>query len=102
MGATPVCDGTNLEHCCTIRGVVCPYLVSDVNGRNFGCGLFVVYGSWTLVHESEEWKATDAAVWFNETYPGFGCGDWPQNIPNVSGGLCCWDKEKEVSIGNLG
>lgn len=98
------CHSNGTEHCCWIGGVACPHLGENiVMGRRWACTLLVEYGSWGAVYESVEYQATAAAAFFTENHPGKGCGDWPQNIPEVMAegiGLCCWNTE--VSLGNLG
>ena len=75
--------GDNGGHCCYIGGKVC-YFYDD------GCTLRAELGSWEAVHSDRRWKRSKVGKWFAVNYSGFGCGDWPQKIPNVRGGLCCW------------
>ncbi len=89
-----VCTGNSTEHCCWINGVVCPYLEENtVEGRRWACGLLRKLGSWEAVYDSSEYQTSDAAAMFTAVWPGFGCGDWPQDIPGVlasPSGNCCW------------
>ncbi len=89
-----ICTGNNMDHCCWINGAVCPYLEENtVEGRRWACGLLRELGSWEAVYASNEYQTTDAAAMFVDVWPGFGCGDWPQNIPDVitsPSGNCCW------------
>lgn len=86
------CNGNNGDHCCWVDGNVCEKLdLSDPLVPR--CSLLTELGSWDAVHESEEWKALPVAEWFGEMCPGFGCGDWPEKIPDVMDqptGKCCW------------
>lgn len=89
------CHGLGDEHCCWIGGVPCPFLEEGtVEGRRWVCGLLRELGSWDAVYEDERYRAADVAAWFAENYPGFGCGDWPQSIPEVMStpgtGRCCY------------
>lgn len=90
----PICHGNGSDHCCWINGKVCPHLEENtVPGRRWACGLLRVHGDWETVYQTPEYQATDAATWFASSHPGYGCGDWPQNIPPViqgGVGLCCW------------
>ena len=87
-------DARTGDHCCWIAGELCPHLEEGtVPGRRWVCGLYRELGSWEQVYADPRYLASDAAAWFADAYPGFGCGDWPQNIPVVmarSGNLCCW------------
>jgi hypothetical protein len=91
------CHGNSPTHCCWIGGQVCPHLEEDtVEGRRWACGLYRRYESWDAVYDSPEYAATDAAVSFAVNHPGYGCGDWPQNIPEAAAsvsGKCCWQEE---------
>jgi len=73
----PVCHGNADDHCCYF-GEVCKHLEENtVEGRRWACGLYVKYGSWDKVYESEEWPdvySKSQAVGLRE---GFRCGDWP-------------------------
>ena len=90
------CHGDGGDHCCYINGTTCPFLEEGtVEGRRWACGLLRELGTWQAVYADRRWSGSDIAAWFNQRYPGFGCGDWPQNVmditaqhPNV--GLCCY------------
>ena len=89
------CHGNGVDHCCLIKGTVCSYLEENtVAGRRWACGLFRRHETWDNVYASVEYQDTDAARWFADHYPGYGCGDWPQNIPEVMEtpglGRCCY------------
>ena len=92
-----ICHGNNDSHCCWINGVECPYLEENtVEGRRWACGLLRELGSWEKVYRSTRYRRTDAGKWFKKAYPGFGCGDWPQNITEAiesPGGKCCWQDD---------
>lgn len=88
----PVCNGqgANGTHCCFIAGEVCQFL--DTSGEIPRCS---VWGNW-----DGRWHEAPVGRWFAETYPGFDCGDWPQNIPEVMAAAptagpfyaCCWGR----------
>ena len=67
------------EHCCWIQGQVCEFLTSDY-----------LCGKWDSLGDPE-WQSAPVGRFFAALYPGYDCSDWPQNIPDVSGGLCCWE-----------
>jgi len=98
-----ICNGNNDYHCCWIAGQVCPHLEEGtVAGRRWACGLYREHGSWEKVYASAEYRATAAAASFKVHHPGYGCGDWPQNIPEAIesvSGKCCW---QEVNDGDVG
>lgn len=96
------CSGNGPDHCCWVNGQVCPALRDDGPGaeRRWVCTLYEAAGDWAAVHASPEWRALPVAAWFEEQYPGHGCGDWPQGIAAVVGGRCCW--ETEVAVGRVG
>jgi len=81
--------GVGGDHCCYIAGRVCVFYDN-------GCSLLVELGTWEKVHTDIRWKSAPVAQYFADHYPGFGCGDWPQNIPEVMSKqlgafhLCCW------------
>jgi hypothetical protein len=90
-----VCDGrgAGTGHCCWITGQQCSALVV-VDGQA-RCSLYLKYGDWPTVYESSEWQSLPAGSYYEDRWPGqgYGCGDWPQNIPEVMAagiGLCCW------------
>ncbi len=80
--------GDSGDHCCYINGKVCHFW-------DDGCTLRAELGSWDAVHTDIRWKRAKVGKWFTETYPGYGCGDWPQKIPGLVGltGSCCWRGE---------
>lgn len=90
-----VCTGRGArgDHCCYIDGKVCFYY-------DDGCSVLAKLGSWDAVHADKNWKRSKVGQYFAETYPGYGCGDWPQNIPEVMAkadvtgpfGPCCWGR----------
>jgi hypothetical protein len=89
-----VCHGNNDFHCCWINGQVCLHLEErTVEGRRWACGLLRELGTWDAVYQDPRYQATTAARSFQEHHPGYGCGDWPQNLPDVmanGSGLCCY------------
>jgi len=93
------CHGNGDLHCCWIAGVVCPHLEEGtVEGRRWVCGLLRVHETWEAVYETAEYQATDAAAMFaaaTDGWFGYGCGDFPQNIPQAMAspsGKCCWQE----------
>lgn len=101
----PFCHGNNPDHCCHLGEYgVCEYLEEyTVPGRRWACGLFRELGSWEAVYADARYRGSEAKRFMDRVFPGFGCGDWPQNIPGRleegGYGLCCW---REVSDGNVG
>ncbi len=79
-------QGANGDHCCWINGEVCIYL--DTSGPIPRCA---IWGHW-----DGRWHQSPVGRWFAKNYPGYNCGDWPQNIPEVvqTGpySLCCWSE----------
>jgi len=49
-------EGVDSDHCCYIAGKQCDYLVENVAGRRYACGLFVKYGSWEKMNVTPEYK----------------------------------------------
>jgi hypothetical protein len=87
------CHGNLDDHCCYIRGEVCLYLEEGtVEGRRWSCGLFRELGSWDAVHRDARYKGSAIAAWFTQNFPGYGCGDWPQNLEPLTFGVgrCCY------------
>jgi len=85
-------NGDRPGHCCWINGKVCNYLtvVDDVPR----CSLLLELGDWAKVHRDRRWKRSIVGQWFKTNHPGYGCGDWPQHIPEVMAqpsGRCCWN-----------
>ena len=88
-------QGSNGDHCCYIAGQVCQFL--DTSGEIPRCS---VWGNWDL-----RWRNAPVGQWFAETYPGYTCADWPQNIPEVmereAGPFytCCWGRGNYGDVG---
>lgn len=88
-------QGANGTHCCYIAGRVCEFL--DTSGDMPRCSL---YDQWGNLKDNPEWVDAPVGRWFAANYPGYDCGDWPQNIPEVmetapSAGpfyACCWGR----------
>lgn len=80
----PTPDG-GWDHCCYIDGQVCQFLTYEGNLPR--CSLF---DQWGALRDNPEWVDAPVGQFFAVFYPSFDCGDWPQNIPNVKGGLCCY------------
>lgn len=90
--------GPDGSHCCYVNGEVCPALILVEDRPR--CSLLMDLGSWEAVHTDPRYQALPVAAWFEKTHPGYGCGDWPQNIPEVMArprGRCCYDRKEEAS-----
>lgn len=92
------CHGNGADHCCWIDGKACSYLEEyTVPGRRWACGLLRELGSWSALYADPRYQGTEAAAWLALHYPGYGCGDYPQNIPEAMStpgiGLCCFKGE---------
>jgi hypothetical protein len=68
--------------CCWVEGSRCEFLTDDRL-----CGLMLEHGDWKAVHADQRWLESPIGRVFARVYPGFGCGDYPQNIPGAPG--CC-------------
>jgi hypothetical protein len=66
-------------HCCWVKGEVCEFLVENVDGRRFACGLRVELGDWAKVHADPRY-APIAVIFKDEGL----CGDW-----QPVAGQCC-------------
>jgi hypothetical protein len=100
------CHGNGEDHCCYLgKYGVCQYVEENtVPGRRWTCGLYRELGSWEAVYADRRYQTSDAGRFMAERFPGYGCGDWPQNIPDVmqsTKGKCCYH-EAEVTLGNVG
>lgn len=73
------------DHCCYINGAVCQFLV--IEGDLPRCSLFEQWGRLT---GNPDWVAAPVGQFFVARYPGFDCGDWPQDIPVEIAGRCCY------------
>ena len=70
-------------NCCTdLEGRRCPFLTDEML-----CQLFVEHGSWDEACSDAGWVAEVGPI-FARRWPGYHCGDWPQNIPTVRVGCC--------------
>lgn len=75
------CSGNGMDHCCYLIGRVCPHLEeATVPGRHWVCGLYRELGSWDAVEADARYLRDVQPMW-DIKHPGFGCGDWPQNMP---------------------
>jgi len=98
-----ICTGrgdTDGGHCCWIHGEICEFLFVNRGGWR-RCRL---HSDWGNLTELAEWANAPIGQWFAENHPGYDCGDWPQNIPEVMAkerGLCCWNETVEVNLGNM-
>ena len=104
MGRLPECNGRGSagDHCCYINGEVCEFLSADNEGTP-RCSLFQKWGS---LYDDPVWRNAPAGRYFAEHYPGFECGDWPQNIPGVMARepdagpfyACCWGRGNNGNV----
>lgn len=83
------------EHCCWIDGAVCPfYDTSEGTPKDKACSLRRILGSWEAVYADARYQAVVQPT-FDRILPGYGCGDYPQNIPIImespQSGKCCWE-----------
>jgi hypothetical protein len=78
-----ICDGNGTEHCCWVKGTVCPHLVENTAGRRWACSLLIKYGSWPAMNESEEYAPIGAA-WLTVRAPFNWCETY---VPNDT--QCC-------------
>ncbi len=81
-------QGPAIPHCCVLGGTVCDYLVENVDGRRYACGLFVELGSWDAVEADPRY--IPIAIYFESPTM---CRNW-QPRP----GECC----RKVRDGDLG
>ena len=95
MALTPpsLCTGRGdtsglLPHCCVLGGVVCDYLVENVNGRRYACSLMIELGSWDRVESDPRYQPI--AEHFDSPTM---CRDWQPRE-----GECC----RKVRDGDLG
>lgn len=85
------CDGNGGNHCCYLAGKQCE-LLTHIDGVP-RCSLMLEHGDWSKVHADPRYIAAGLPEFYERRWPGmgYGCGDWPQNIPNCRGGLCCFE-----------
>jgi len=92
-----VCDGRGGPDgdCCWIEGARCPHVIDA--GDRVLCGLRLELGSWAKVHADPRW-IRDVKPTYDRLWPGYGCGDYPQNIPavmnNPDAGKSCWEARR--------
>ena len=87
MANGTVCVPTVEDHCCHTPVGVCQFL----DRIEMRCTLRTDLGSWEAVHSSSSYRASPIGLYFAMNYPGFGCGDFPQNLDVPVGGRCCWE-----------
>ena len=84
------CTGGSVEeHCCWYTNSEgekenCQWLERGTNGRNWSCGLRAELGSWERVYEDIRYIESRVVREVVEQYPGYGCGDWPNLIPEIT------------------
>ena len=87
-----VCHGNREDHCCYVNGEACRFLVENVNGRRWACGLYVKYGSWEGVHADPGYQEYVQSYWDQVGIES--CGAWGPGSDQ-----CCFgESETEVSI----
>ena len=72
----PTCTGLGafveskgeIDHCCYWDGSRCEYLVENVDGRRYACGLLIKYGSWQIMNTSPEYQAV-GEFWASHALP---------------------------------
>lgn len=83
-----ICTGNNKEHCCWC-GSECEFLeVDTIPGRHWVCSLMRELNDWNLVHKDERYMNSPIGKYFAEHFPRYGCGDYPQNIPDIEQRCC--------------
>jgi len=70
--------GKAADHCCWIRGVICPYVINSPRaGWNWACSLRQREGSWSAAYETPEYRNfVRPALTAAGIKPD--CGDWPR------------------------
>lgn len=89
------CHGNGEDHCCWIEGKECEFLeAGTVPGRIWACMLYRELGSWGAVYADPRYLGSSVKAWLDRRFPGYGCGDYPQNIPEIMDqpktGKCCY------------
>lgn len=78
------CHGNQIDHCCYVRGVRCPFLEEDtVVGRRWVCGLRRELGSWDAVHADRRYLEHVQPAWDEVGIES--CGAW-----GPGSGQCCF------------
>lgn len=80
-----ICTGRGMpdgDHCCYVDGERCAYLVENVGGRRYACGLRLELGSWDAVHADPRY-APIQEVWDRVGIES--CGAWGPGT-----GQCCY------------
>jgi hypothetical protein len=80
--------GNRDDHCCWIKGKVCPHLITDYTDetghhRRWACALRAELGDWDLVIKDPRYIEATKDAWID----GLNCRDWPDGEgPNK--GVC--------------
>jgi len=78
------CHGNQPEHCCWVAGQRCRYLVENVDGRRWACGLRAALGSWEAVHADPGYIEHVQSEW-DKLGVIESCGAWGPGT-----GQCCF------------
>jgi hypothetical protein len=89
--ATCTGQGVDGDHCCWMNGRRCPFLVENVAGRRYACGLRVQLGSWKAVVRDPRYRPV-GECWESVGQPFDYCLSFDP-------ALCC---RREVSDGDVG
>lgn len=84
----------NVDHCCVIEGKVCKFLLFEG-----GLPRCTLYAWWGKLDRIPAWREAPVGKFFDKVYPGYDCGDWPQAIPNVTRGRCCFESGDKCRYG---
>lgn len=85
----PLCTGrgaANGDHCCYPDGVRCQFLVENVEGRKYACGLMAELGDWDKVLTDPRYQPVQA-IWDRTGLyltNGSSCKTWQPEA-----GQCC-------------
>lgn len=83
------------EHCCWAEAKECKFLRWENDIPR--CSL---YHLWGHLREYQPWVESPIGQVFASFYPGYDCGDWPQNIPGLDpGGECTFPTEGRCRYG---
>ena len=83
-----ICNGQGVSgtHCCWLGNQPCPYLVENVAGRRYACGLRLEYDSWEPVIRDSRYRRV-GEFWESAGLPFHYCMSFDP-------ALCC---QKEVA-----
>lgn len=92
-------NGANGRHCCNQGGVQCEFLVENVEGRRYACGLIIKYENWEAMNASFEYKSV-GDFWVSKGLPFNYCEAFDP-------AFCCRpeyrkDRRNEIAYGATG